>query len=102
MKTKHGAKAALAIAAAAALVVGLTQPASAATRSTVVVIDSNTFTSLNSGTSDGNTTYNSQLGYLTGSGFLYYDNQTVLKYIIGSASVGTGQCFAVFKHDIIS
>ena len=48
MKLKHGAKAALAVAAAAALVLGLTQPASAATRSTVVIIDSNSFSSLNS------------------------------------------------------
>jgi peptide/nickel transport system substrate-binding protein len=55
-------------------------PATAATKSTLIIHSPAKLTSLNSGTSDGNTTYNSQLGYLTGSGFLYYDNQTVLKY----------------------
>jgi len=78
MKSKHGAKAALAIAAAAALVVGLTQPASAATRSTVVVIDSNTFTSLNSGTTEHNLVLNSNVGYLSGIGFNYYNDKPEL------------------------
>jgi peptide/nickel transport system substrate-binding protein len=78
MKLKHGAKAALAIAAAAALVVGLTQPASAATRSTVVIVDSNVFTSLNSSTPDHNLVLNSNVAYMTGIGFNYYDNRPVL------------------------
>ena len=78
MKSKHGAKAALAIAAAAALVVGLTQPASAATRSTVVIIDSNTFTSLNSGTTEHNLVLNSNVGYMTGIGFNYYNDKPEL------------------------
>ncbi|MEY4497825.1 MAG: hypothetical protein RLZZ364_1130, partial [Actinomycetota bacterium] len=47
MKFAKGAKVALAAAAAAALVAGLTTPAKAATRSTVVLIDSNSFSSLN-------------------------------------------------------
>jgi peptide/nickel transport system substrate-binding protein len=78
MKSKHGAKAALAIAAAAALVVGLTQPASAATRSTVVIIDSNTFTSLNPGTTEHNLVLNSNVGYMTGIGFNYYNDKPEL------------------------
>ena len=78
MKLKHGAKAALAVAAAAALVAGLTQPASAATRSTVVVIDSNTFTSLNSSTTEHNLVLNSNVGYMTGIGFNYYNDKPEL------------------------
>ena len=78
MKIKHGAKAALAIAAAAALVVGLTQPASAATRSTVVIIDSNSFSSLNSSHIDHNLVLNSNVAYMSGIGFNYYDDKPVL------------------------
>jgi peptide/nickel transport system substrate-binding protein len=78
MKLKHGAKAALAVVAAAALVVGLTQPASAATRSTVVIIDSNTFTSLNSNTTEHNLVLNSNVGYMTGIGFNYYNDKPEL------------------------
>ncbi|KGA17088.1 hypothetical protein GM50_12715 [freshwater metagenome] len=78
MKLKHGAKAALAIAAAAALVVGLTQPASAATRSTVVIIDSNGLTSLNPSHIDHNLVLNSNVAYMSGIGFNYYDDKPVL------------------------
>lgn len=78
MKVKHGAKVALALTAAAALVAGLTQPASAATRSTVVIVDSNVFTSLNSSTPDHNLVLNSNVAYMTGIGFNYYDNGPVL------------------------
>jgi peptide/nickel transport system substrate-binding protein len=78
MKLKHGAKAALAIAAAAALVVGLTQPASANTRSTVVIIDSNSFTSLNSSHTDHNLLLNSNVGYMSNIGFNYYDDKPEL------------------------
>jgi peptide/nickel transport system substrate-binding protein len=78
MKLKHGAKAALAVAAAAALVVGLTQPASAATRSTVVIIDSNTFTSLNPNHNEHNLVLNSNVAYMSGIGFNYYDDKPVL------------------------
>ena len=78
MKLKHGAKAALAIAAAAALVVGLTQPASAATRSTVVIIDSNAFTSLNPSHNEHNLVLNSNVAYMSGIGFNYYDDKPVL------------------------
>jgi peptide/nickel transport system substrate-binding protein len=78
MKLKHGAKAALAIAAAAALVLGLTQPASAATRSTVVIIDSNAFTSLNPNHNEHNLVLNSNVAYMSGIGFNYYDDKPVL------------------------
>jgi len=78
MKLKHGAKAALAVAAAAALVVGLTQPASAATRSTVVIIDSNAFTSLNPSHNEHNLVLNSNFAYMSGIGFNYYDDKPVL------------------------
>jgi peptide/nickel transport system substrate-binding protein len=78
MKLKHGAKAALAVAAAAALVVGLTQPASAATRSTVVIIDSNAFTSLNPSHNEHNLVLNSNVAYMSGIGFNYYDDKPVL------------------------
>ena len=83
MNAKRIARA-IALAAVGSLVLtgapALVGPATAATKSTLIIHSPAEITSLNSGTSDGNTTYNSQLGYLTGSGFLYYDNQTVLKY----------------------
>lgn len=78
MKLKHGAKVALAIASAAALVAGLTQPASAATRSTVVIIDSNSFSSLNPSHIDHNLVLNSNVAYMSGIGFNYYDDKPVL------------------------
>ena len=63
---------------ATALTVGVIAPASAATRSTVVLLSQGDITSLNSGTSDNNTTYNTQVGSLTGMGFSYYDNNANL------------------------
>jgi peptide/nickel transport system substrate-binding protein len=83
MNAKRIARA-IALAAVGSLVLtgapALVGPATAADKSTLIIHSPAKLTSLNSGTSDGNTTYNAQLGYLTGSGFLYYDNQTVLKY----------------------
>lgn len=78
MKLKHGAKVALAMIAAVALVVGLTQPASANTRSTVVIIDSNNFSSLNPSHTDHNLVLNSNVAYMSGIGFNYYDDKPVL------------------------
>jgi len=63
---------------ATALSVGALTPAQAATRSTVVLLSQGDITSLNSGTSDNNTAYNSQVGSLTGMGFTYYDNNATL------------------------
>ena len=73
MKFTRSAKFALATAASAALAVTLLTPAQAATRSTVTLISSADITSLNSGTADGNTSYNAVVGSLTGMGFAYYD-----------------------------
>jgi len=74
---------ALATAAATSLLagafsVGALAPAQAATRSTVVLLSQGDITSLNSGTSDNNTAYNSLVGSLTGMGFLYYDDKANL------------------------
>jgi peptide/nickel transport system substrate-binding protein len=63
---------------ASALTVGVIAPASAATRSTVVLLSQGDITSLNSGTSDNNTAYNSQVGSLTGMGFTYYNSDAKL------------------------
>jgi peptide/nickel transport system substrate-binding protein len=78
MKLKHGAKAALAIAAAATLVVGLVSPASANTRSTVVIIDSNAFTSLNPTVVGQNLVLNSNVSYMSSIGFNYYNDKPEL------------------------
>ncbi|KGA12834.1 hypothetical protein GM50_23540 [freshwater metagenome] len=71
---------AVATAAATALLagafsVGALATAQAATKSTVIVHVAADITSLNSGTSKGNTAYNAMPGSLTGMGFLYYDDQ---------------------------
>ena len=50
-------------------------PAGAAARSTVVMMETTAMTSLNSGTPDTNLVTNSDVGYLTGNGFVYYDNK---------------------------
>jgi peptide/nickel transport system substrate-binding protein len=63
---------------ATALTVGVIAPASAATRSTVVLLSQGDITSLNSGTSDNNTAYNAQVGSLTGMGFTYYNSDAKL------------------------
>jgi peptide/nickel transport system substrate-binding protein len=83
MKAKRFLRA-VAVTAAAALTTGLgtvvVDSAAAATKSTVTIHSPQSITSLNSSTSTGNTTYNAQVAYLTGSGFTYYDNQTVLRF----------------------
>jgi peptide/nickel transport system substrate-binding protein len=75
MKLTRSAKFALAVAASSALAVSLLTPAQAATRSTVVVHDTNSLTSFNSGTPDTNLTINAAVGYLSGIGFNYYNDQ---------------------------
>ena len=83
MKAKRFLRA-VAVTAAAALTTGLgtvvVDSAAAATKTTVTIHSPQSITSLNSSTSTGNTTYNAQVAYLTGSGFTYYDNQTVLRF----------------------
>jgi peptide/nickel transport system substrate-binding protein len=63
---------------ATGLSVGAIAPAQAATKSTVTLLSGADITSLNSGTSDGNTAYNALPGSLTGMGFLYYDEEPKL------------------------
>ena len=73
-------RASVAVAAVAGLAsVGLVAPAEAATRSTVVIVESNAFTSLNSSTPDTNLTINSDVAYLTGASFAYYDDKKNLQ-----------------------
>lgn len=73
MKFTRSAKFALATVASVALAVTVITPAQANTRSTVTMVVPADITSLNSGTSDGNTSYNAIVGSLTGMGFSYYD-----------------------------
>jgi peptide/nickel transport system substrate-binding protein len=75
MKFTRSAKFALATAASAALAFSLLTPAQAATRSTVVIHDTNALTSFNSGTPDTNLTINSKVEHLSGIGFNYIDNK---------------------------
>ena len=91
---------ALAIAATGALSLsGLVAPADAATRTTVVVHESNALTSFNSGTPDTNLVTNTDVGYLTGMGFNYYDNKRNLIHNTTFGTYGTvkvsGCVFAV-------
>jgi peptide/nickel transport system substrate-binding protein len=50
-------------------------PAHAASRSTAVVIESNTFTSINNGTPDTNIVINGDVAYLTGMGLYHYNDK---------------------------
>jgi peptide/nickel transport system substrate-binding protein len=75
MKFTRSAQCALAAAASAALAVSLLAPAQAATRSTIVIHDTNSLTSFNSGTPDTNLTINSKVGNLSGIGFLYINDK---------------------------
>lgn len=84
---------AVAVTAAAALTTGLgtvvVDSAAAVTKSTVTILSTGDITSLNSGTSDGNTSYNAQVGSLTGMGFTYYnsDAKLVMNTAFGSMKV---------------
>ena len=75
MKFTRSAKVALTAAAAAALAVSLLSPAQAATRSTIVIHDTNSLTSFNSGQPDTNLTINGKVGNLSGIGFLYINDK---------------------------
>ncbi len=79
MKAKRSLRVLIAVAfTAASFSVGAIAPAQAETKSTVILLSTADITSLNSGTSDGNTSYNAISGSLTGMGFLYYDSDTKL------------------------
>jgi peptide/nickel transport system substrate-binding protein len=92
MKFTRSAKFALAAAASAALAVSLLAPAQAATRSTIVIHDTNSLTSFNSGTPDTNLTINAKVGNLSGIGFLYIDNK---KNVIRNTTFGS---FKIVKN----
>lgn len=78
---------AIAVAAAGALgVAGLVAPAEAATRSLVVIHESNSLTSFNSGTPETNLVTNSDVAYMTGAGFIYYDDN---RNLIRNTTFGT-------------
>jgi peptide/nickel transport system substrate-binding protein len=60
---------------------------------TLTAVENSPFTSANGNTSDGNTTYNNNINYMTSSGFNYYDNTPKLvkntkfgKYTVESKS----------------
>ena len=75
MKFTRSAKFALAAASSASLSDSLLAPAQAATRSTIVIHDTNSLTSFNSSTPDTNLTINSKVGNLSGIGFLYINDK---------------------------
>ena len=82
MKAKLALRAVAAFASTALVAAGLTAgaiaPAQAATKSTVTLLSAADITSLNSSTSNGNTSYNAVVSSLTGMGFTYYDNNAKL------------------------
>ena len=75
--------------AAGVLSVGAISPAQAAAKSTVTLLSTADISSLNSGTSDGNTSYNAVVGSLTGMGFTYYnsDAQLVMNTDFGTMKI---------------
>ena len=93
MKFTRSAKFALAAAASAALAVSLLTPAQAATRSTIVIHDTNSLTSFNSGQPDTNLTINGKVGNLTGIGFYYINDQ---KNVVRNTTFGN---FKIVKNN---
>lgn len=69
--------AATALTAAGLAAVAIT-PADAAAKTTVTLLSTGDITTLNSSTSDGNTSYNAMVGSLTGMGFSYYNSDAKL------------------------
>lgn len=78
MKLTRGAKFALAVAASSALAVSLLTPAQAATRSTVILHETNPITGLNCNLSATNSTTCAAIAYMQGIGFNYYNNKKEL------------------------
>ena len=78
MKFTRSAKFALATAASAALAFTLLTPAQAASRSTVILHETNSITGLNCSLSATNSTTCSAVSYLQGAGFNYYNNKKEL------------------------
>ncbi len=97
MKVNRVAKVALVAAAAAGLVAGSLAPASAAKRSTVVLVTSNQLTGLNPSVVNMNLTFNSEVAYMQGFGFNYYDNSPKLvdNKVFGSYKIVSQKPFKV-------
>ena len=76
-------------AASVALIGFVAVPAHAAARSTAVVIESNTFTSINNGTPATNIVINGDVAYLTGMSLFHYDDKLniVPNPVLGSYKV---------------
>jgi len=89
MKLNRSAKYAFAVAAAAALAVSLLTPAQAATRSTVILHETNPITGLNCSLSATNSTTCSGVSYVQGAGFNYYNNkkELVKNTVFGSYAI---------------
>jgi peptide/nickel transport system substrate-binding protein len=78
MKLNRVARVAIATAATAGLAFGLLSPANAAAKTTVQIVQSNALTGLNPSVSNMNLTFNSDVAYLSGVGFTYYNNKATL------------------------
>ncbi len=96
MKLRLSKRALVATVAAAGIAsVGLLAPAHAA-RSTVVIHETNSFTSLNTGTPDTNLTTNTDVTYMTSAGFNYYDDK---KSLIKNTTFGSYKIVKNTKSD---
>lgn len=97
MKLTRIAKVAIATAAAAGLAVSTLSPANSATRSTVVLVTSNQLTGLNPSVTNMNLTFNTEVAYMQGFGFNYYDNSPKLvdNKIFGSYKIVSQKPFKV-------
>jgi len=97
MKLTRIAKVAIATAAAAGLAVSTLSPANSATRSTVVLVTSNQLTGLNPSVVNMNLTFNTEVAYMQGFGFNYYDNSPKLvdNKIFGSYKIVSQKPFKV-------
>ena len=97
MKLTRIAKVAIATAAAAGLAVSTLTPANSATRSTVVLVTSNQLTGLNPSVVNMNLTFNTEVAYMQGFGFNYYDNSPKLvdNKIFGSYKIVSQKPFKV-------
>jgi len=89
MKATRFVRAIAATAVGALTIAGISAvaaPAGAATRSTVVIVESNALTSLNQSTPDTNLTINADVAYMTSAGFFYYDDK---KNLIRNTAFGS-------------
>ncbi|MFM8621138.1 MAG: ABC transporter substrate-binding protein [Candidatus Nanopelagicaceae bacterium] len=88
----------IAVAAVAALALGFTMlsPAQSATRSTVILHETNPITGLNCSTSATNSTTCAAVSYLQGAGFYYYNNK---KEVVPNTTFGTYKIVKNTKTD---